>query len=132
MGKTHCVQYGRRILHALCVRVFADKTRIERGIVRDHGGIAAKRKKARQHPFNRRGVSHHRVIDSGQLLDAVGNRQFRIHKLREAVHNFSVLHLHRADFNDAVFSRRETGGLNIKDHEAVIERALARRNHELF
>ena len=130
--ETHRVQDGWRVVKPLCVCVLADKAGVKGRIVRDHGGIAAKREKVRQHSFNRRCVPHHRVIDAGELLDAVGNRQFRIYKFRETVHDFTVLYLDRADLYDTVFSRREAGGLNVEDHEAVIKRALTGRNHEFF
>ena len=132
MCETHGVENGRRIGKPLRTRILADKARVKARIVCDHGGVAAKGEEVGQHlPDGRRG-SHHRIVNSGQLLDMIGNRQLRVHKLRKAVHNLSALQFHRADLDDFVFSRRETGGLNVKDHKAVVERPFAGRDDEFL
>ena len=98
----------------------------------DHGGVAAKGEEVGQYlPDGRRG-SHHRIVNPGQLLDMIGNRQLRVHKLRKAIHNLSARQFHRADLDDSVFPRGKPGGLNVKDHKTVVERLLAGRDDKFL
>ena len=81
MCETHGVENGRRIGKPQRTRILPDKTRVKARIVCDHGGIAAKGEEVGQYALNSRRDSYHRIVNSGQLLDVIGNRQLRIHKL---------------------------------------------------
>ena len=92
----------------------ADKAGIKTGVVRNHGGAAAKFQKFRQHLFNHRLIGHHVVADSGQLRNVGRNRPSGIDQLRKGLCPFAVYDFHGADFGDFVPFGAESRGLDIK------------------
>ena len=96
-----------------------DEARIKAGVVSHDHRILAEVQEGGD-PFLIGPLSPHvSVRDAGKLLDVIGNGLLRIHELREAVYDASVLDLHGADLNDLVFQGRKSRGLNIKDHESA-------------
>ena len=82
----------------------------------DQNTVSDKLQKLRKHYFNAVCIHNHRVVNRGELGNAIGNRNTRIHKEIHAVHDFSVFQFYRTDFDDMVFLRIKAGRLQVKNY----------------
>ena len=80
----------------------------------------AKIQKLRQNVLDSRRVDDHVVADSGELLNFKGYRLPGIYKGAETVCDPCALHLNRADLNNPVRNRAETGRLQIEYHKGIL------------
>ena len=80
-----------------------------------------------------RSVLHHLIRDPCQFCDLGRNRHLWIDKCVKTVHHFTVANAYRTYFRDSLLIRAQTGCLNIKGDEFVIQRvfgiACDRWNH---
>ena len=114
------IENRRLECESLPSRIFFDKTDIKRRVVRDHDRTLAECQKLRQNLFDRRRADYHAVVDACQLFNVIGDWHFRVDKCAEFVQNLSIRHTHRADLDDAVLDRAETGRLDIEYNAGVV------------
>ena len=114
------IENRRLECESLPSRIFFDETDIKRRVVRDHDRPLAECQKFRQNLFDRRRADYHAVVDACQLFNVIGDWHFRVDKCAEFVHNLSIRHTHRADLDDAVLDRAETGRLDIEYNAGVV------------
>ena len=119
-GKTQGIY--RRIIRfdSQAFAILVDKRNIKRNVVSHHDGAFGKVCKTRQNLFNRCRIHDHGIRDTRQFGDFKRNRHFRIYKFGKTLYNFAVFNADRTDFNDAVFCRRKTCCLQIKNNKVRI------------
>ena len=128
----HGIGNGKLPADSLKFTVPLDKTHIEACVVRHHDGPLTELHKLRQHRLDHRSVKHHTVVDMGQLFDPERDRRLRVDEGGKPVHDFSRLHTDGSDLDDLVHHRRETGGLNIKDHIGSIQILTVTVGHQIL
>ena len=120
-GNPQCIHIGVIIGQPQNLTIMSDKSRIKIRIVGYQNGAFAEIHKSRQDHRNIRGIFHHSVIDTCQLLDFKRNRSFRIDKFTELLRDDTILHLDGTDFDDTVIHRTESRCLNIKNNKGRIQ-----------
>jgi hypothetical protein len=66
--------------------------------------------------FERRRVAHHRIADTGELLDKERNRLLRINE-RTPLRHAGRSDLHHADFRDAIHAEGAARGFEVDENQ---------------
>ena len=111
--------------------VFFDEADIKGGIVRNQHTVLRKCEKSWQDLFYRGRIRNHRIVDRGQILDPQRNRDKRVYKLGEAVHDLPAADLDRTDLDDPVLDRRKSGCLEIENHKIALQGLASRVDSRL-
>ena len=72
-------------------------------------------RKSRKNLLSGSRIHHHLIGNGSQLSDSKRDRNFWIHKFREAIHDFSLSDFDGSDFNDPILERGKTGRLQVKN-----------------
>jgi len=97
---------------------------IEPGVVGDKHRIAGELQKHRQHGVDRRGVTHHRRGDPGELHDLRRDAALRVNKGAELAEHGAAADLDRPDLGNGVGERSvgapgaSAGGLQVHHDES--------------
>ena len=126
------IDYGKSLLNALPFAVRLDKSHIKRRIVCDHHASFREFQEFRQDFFDCRGVQYHVVVDTGQLLDAVRDRHFRIDKGAEFIGDLAVYHFDSTDLDDLVCHRTETGRLQVEDYIGILQTLISGIDYKIL
>ena len=96
--------------------VFIEKVDIEVDVVADHHGGADKVHKSGKNNLDGSGVLHHAVADPGEGCDKGADRHGRPDQGRKTVYGLMTGDPDRADLDDAVIFRIQTGCFQIEQH----------------
>ena len=95
-------------------------------IMRSKCSAADKLQQLRNLGFRRSGVRNHRIGNTRELDDLVGNRLLRIDELRILFHDLSVADTHCADLHDPALARIKARRLEVHNDDLVVQPALVR------
>ncbi len=102
----------------------ADKSHVERRVVRDNHAVPRKFEESAHSVILRRSARDHFVGDASQLGDIFGDVNARVGKSVKHLFDLAACHSHSADLGDFVCQRRKTRGFDIEYHELAVERNI--------
>ena len=104
-------------LHAAAREALLHKRQVEAGVMRHQARLPGEIHELESGLPELRRVSDHGVVDAGQRGQAGRDRHAGIHERLEPRNGAVELHADRADLNDAVADRAESGRFEVEDRE---------------
>ena len=109
-------------VYSQVLTVLVDKADIKRNIMAYKNRVLTELHKLRNNHFPCRSIHYHLIIDTGELLNPVWNRNLRIDKLRESLNDLAVTYLNSTDLDNLILNRRKSCCFYIKyDKGSVIK-----------